>query len=215
MTKSERLLYLIRLMREGKGIRLKTLSETCQVSQRTVYRDLISLSRVNVPVRLDKSGYKISRENSSLATLAEFPNERDLIRLIFRTTELARTDLFADRIASLDRRLARFHGEHDKGDSRSKVRFDGPFQPIHPRELTNLVVPFLGAIHQGMPVKLEQAAPEKSTIGDPKGIILSGNQIMFLYRARGKRETAQMASSDMVSISIVQGKKRRSRTKTG
>ncbi|MFZ1684640.1 MAG: HTH domain-containing protein [Candidatus Zixiibacteriota bacterium] len=215
MTKSERLLYLIRLMREGKGIRLKTLSETCQVSQRTVYRDLISLSRVNVPVRLEKSGYRIARENSSLAILAEFPDERDLVRLILRTTELARIDLFADRIVSLDARLARLHKETDKGISRSKISFSGTFHSIPTPELMNLIVPFCQALKQGLPVRLIQAGPERTTICEPRGIILSDSSIEFLYRHKGRRELSRMTSSDLVSISIVQRKGDNRRTKTG
>ncbi|MEE8577240.1 MAG: HTH domain-containing protein, partial [candidate division Zixibacteria bacterium] len=56
MTKSERLLHLIELLRRNQPMSLSELCAACRVSQRTMYRDIQSLSRLNVPVYF-KDGY--------------------------------------------------------------------------------------------------------------------------------------------------------------
>jgi predicted DNA-binding transcriptional regulator YafY len=67
MTKAERLLYLINLIRSYRGMTSKQLAEKCGVSERTIFRDINSLASARFPIYYD-SGYKFL-EGAFLPTL--------------------------------------------------------------------------------------------------------------------------------------------------
>lgn len=62
MTKSERLFFIAQIVKNRAPITIKQMSRECGVSERTLYRDFISLSELNVPIFNDPGkGYRISR----------------------------------------------------------------------------------------------------------------------------------------------------------
>ncbi len=62
MTKSERLFFLAQLVKNRAPITIKQMSRECGVSERTLYRDVVSLSELNVPIFHDPGkGYRLSR----------------------------------------------------------------------------------------------------------------------------------------------------------
>ena len=62
MAKYDRLLYILNLLRSRRTLNAARLAEECQVTERSIYRDLISLSEANVPIYYD-NGYKLASEN--------------------------------------------------------------------------------------------------------------------------------------------------------
>lgn len=68
MTKASRLIRLITLLRSHRSMSCARLARELGVSERTVYRDIDSLSEVNVPVYYDGSGYHL-QDNSFLPIL--------------------------------------------------------------------------------------------------------------------------------------------------
>ncbi|HEX9911991.1 MAG TPA: YafY family protein [candidate division Zixibacteria bacterium] len=58
MNKFDRLLYILNLLRTKQSLQAVDLARECQVSERTIYRDIISLSSANVPIYFD-DGYKL------------------------------------------------------------------------------------------------------------------------------------------------------------
>ena len=58
MSKSGRLLAILNLIRTHRSITADSLAEKCSVSERTIYRDLATLSDVGAPVYFD-NGYKL------------------------------------------------------------------------------------------------------------------------------------------------------------
>lgn len=86
MTKTERLLYIIDLFRVRKSISLAELTEECRVSKRTVYRDLLSLSDMDIPIYYD-NGYRLAKKISLPAlNFTEF--EQELIGLSLKCSPL-------------------------------------------------------------------------------------------------------------------------------
>jgi predicted DNA-binding transcriptional regulator YafY len=61
MKKSERLLYILSLLRTRKRLRAKDLAVKCEVTERTIYRDICSISGSNIPIFFD-DGYKLIHE---------------------------------------------------------------------------------------------------------------------------------------------------------
>jgi predicted DNA-binding transcriptional regulator YafY len=58
MSKYDRLLYILNLLRSRNKLRASDLAKECEVSERTIYRDIIDLSSANIPIYFD-DGYKL------------------------------------------------------------------------------------------------------------------------------------------------------------
>lgn len=58
MKKTERLLYILSVLRTSHRLRACDLARRCEVTERTIYRDIISISEANIPIYYD-GGYKL------------------------------------------------------------------------------------------------------------------------------------------------------------
>jgi len=58
ISKYDRLLYILNLLRSRNKLRASDLAKECEVSERTIYRDIIDLSSANIPIYFD-DGYKL------------------------------------------------------------------------------------------------------------------------------------------------------------
>jgi predicted DNA-binding transcriptional regulator YafY len=58
MSKYDRLLHVLNLLRARQGLKASDLARECEVSERTVYRDIIALSSANIPIYFD-NGYRL------------------------------------------------------------------------------------------------------------------------------------------------------------
>lgn len=81
MTKAERLLYLINLIRSDRNLTSKELAEKCGVSERTVFRDINSLASARFPIYYDH-GYKFL-EGAFLPTLNLSEDELSALKFAF------------------------------------------------------------------------------------------------------------------------------------
>jgi predicted DNA-binding transcriptional regulator YafY len=89
MAKYDRLLYILNLLRSRRTLNAQRLAEKCQVTERSIYRDLISLSEANVPIYYD-NGYKLASENF-LPPLNFTFDEYTCLKLALDSSPLART----------------------------------------------------------------------------------------------------------------------------
>lgn len=62
MPKYDRLLYILNLLRSRRNLNADALAKECGVTERTIYRDIASLSEANIPIYYDH-GYKYASNN--------------------------------------------------------------------------------------------------------------------------------------------------------
>jgi len=62
MTKYDRLLFIMNLLRSRRNLNAAHLADECEVTERTIYRDIVSLSEANIPIYYDR-GYKYASNN--------------------------------------------------------------------------------------------------------------------------------------------------------
>ena len=62
MPKYDRLLYILNLLRTRRSLNAESLARECGVTERTISRDIISLSEANIPIYYDR-GYKLASDN--------------------------------------------------------------------------------------------------------------------------------------------------------
>lgn len=68
MAKLDRLFLILNLLRSRSALSASDLAGECEVSERTIYRDIHTLSQARVPIRFD-GGYKIVTDEAFLPTL--------------------------------------------------------------------------------------------------------------------------------------------------
>lgn len=103
MTRLERLLHLVNLFRVRDKITLNELIAECRVSKRTIYRDLETLSKMNVPIQYD-NGYHLTGE-VSLPTFNFTDEEKELIGCSLKSSPLMRLHRFRDSIKDIERKI--------------------------------------------------------------------------------------------------------------
>jgi len=62
MAKYDRLLYILNLVRSRRNLNAPMIASECGVTERTIYRDIISISEANIPIYYDR-GYKFASDN--------------------------------------------------------------------------------------------------------------------------------------------------------
>jgi len=61
MSKADRLLLILNLIRARGNLKVRDLAKECEVSERTIYRDVVSISSANIPIYFE-NGYKFLTE---------------------------------------------------------------------------------------------------------------------------------------------------------
>lgn len=88
MSKSDRLLHILNLLRSRRNLNAARLAQECGVTERSIYRDIISLSEANIPVYYDR-GYKLASDNFLPPLNLDF-EEYSALRLALESSPLAR-----------------------------------------------------------------------------------------------------------------------------
>jgi predicted DNA-binding transcriptional regulator YafY len=84
MRKMERLLYILSLLRTNHWLKASDLAKKCEVSERTIYRDVISISEANIPIYFD-GGYRLLH-NGFLPPVNLSESEADFLLSLLRSS---------------------------------------------------------------------------------------------------------------------------------
>jgi predicted DNA-binding transcriptional regulator YafY len=108
MNKYDRLLHILNLLRSRRTLNAARLAEECGVTERSIYRDIISLSEANIPIYYD-NGYKLASDNF-LPPLNFDLEEYTCLRLALESSPLSRTGRYREILkrisAKVDARLS-------------------------------------------------------------------------------------------------------------
>lgn len=93
MSKYDRLLYILNLLRTRRNLNAASLARECGVTERSIYRDIIALSEANVPIYYD-NGYKLATDNFLPPLNFDF-DEYNCLRMALDSSPLAKTGKYA------------------------------------------------------------------------------------------------------------------------
>ena len=99
MNKYDRMLFILNLLRSRKNMNADKLAEECGVTERSIYRDIISLSEMNIPIYYD-NGYKLASDNF-LPPLNFSIEEYQLLKTALDSSPLIKTDKYQQIYKSL------------------------------------------------------------------------------------------------------------------
>ncbi|UCD93733.1 MAG: HTH domain-containing protein [Candidatus Zixiibacteriota bacterium] len=144
MTKAERLLFIVNLFRVRKAISLDELAQECEVSTRTIYRDLISLSDLNIPVYFDR-GYRLSRD-ISLPALNFTVEEEEIVGFCLQNSPLCRSQHFRNILRNIELKILSAVPDKTRGClCRHIVCPESPTTPLS-GEVDSLIGQFMQAL---------------------------------------------------------------------
>ncbi len=103
MTKAERLLFIVNMFRVRRRITLEELARECEVSKRTIYRDLLSLSSLNIPIYYN-DGYHLARD-ISLPPLNFTLDEQELLGFSLKNSSLARSPHLTSKLRNIELKI--------------------------------------------------------------------------------------------------------------
>ncbi len=103
MNKYERLLYILNLIRTRKNLTAGDLATACEVTERTIFRDITALSSAKIPIYYDR-GYKLLTENF-LPTLNFSFREFLAAREALRTTPLRKLPEYNRTLKTLEAKM--------------------------------------------------------------------------------------------------------------
>lgn len=112
MTRMERLLHLVNLFKVKDKISLDELILESGVSKRTMYRDLETLSKMNVPIRYD-NGYHLTGD-VSLPTFNFSEEEKELIGCSLKCSPLSKLPRFRNIIKDIERKILATSGDNQR-----------------------------------------------------------------------------------------------------
>jgi len=100
MNRTDRLLFICRLLKARKRATLKELAFECHVSRRTIYRDLTSLAGLSIPIYYD-NGYRLSGK-ASLPPIGLAEEEQELLGFCLKHSPLKRSPHFRRRLKDIE-----------------------------------------------------------------------------------------------------------------
>lgn len=103
MNKYDRMLHILNLLRTRRNLNAQRLAQECGVTERSIYRDIISLSEMNVPIYYD-NGYKLASDNF-LPPLNFSPDEYHLLNLALESSPLIRAGSYQSVFQSVKAKI--------------------------------------------------------------------------------------------------------------
>ncbi len=120
MTKYDRLLYILNLLRTRRNLNAASLAEECGVTERSIYRDIIALSEANVPIYYD-NGYKLATDNFLPPLNFDF-EEYNCLRMALESSPLGKTGKYAPLVKRVKAKIEANLPQSVKDKRRSTVQ---------------------------------------------------------------------------------------------
>jgi predicted DNA-binding transcriptional regulator AlpA len=113
MAKVERVMQLIGLMRNRQVVSVNEMAQACGVSQRTIYRYLNTLNRLDVPTNYPQASD--AKSNGSPAGLDR--DDLEMVDFCLSHNSLTKYPYFAERLGRIRRVFDRQRGALDEGQN--------------------------------------------------------------------------------------------------
>lgn len=144
MTKSERLIYLINMIRNRGPVLVSEMTAETGVSARTIYRDMNSLAKMNFPIHYS-NGYRFIGE-SSLPMMQLSAEELDLLRYAVRHNPLNRNAYFERRFRDIEQKLVSGRRSKRSVETQDVIIFDRKAEVMPSDASSQLLAKFMEAL---------------------------------------------------------------------
>lgn len=172
MGKAERLMHIILSVRHRQPISTIQLAKECQVTERTLYRDLSSLSKIGVPLYHDgKRGYRMDASYRKEIRLGDLSNvDAELVIFCLYHNPLKDSPHFRQKLMYLKERLLQKFENLPHFSKEAFLNFDAGYEGLN-EEFFELISKFLYALSNRKKVVIvKKDNGSKSSLLTPIGI---------------------------------------------
>lgn len=185
MTKAERLIYLVNMLRNRGTALVGKMADECGVSHRTIYRDMNSLLKLNFPVYYD-NGYRLARDIGFPPTGLDM-EDMELICYSLCNNPLSKHPFFKRRFRVIEQKIqAKSAGRGEAGHG-SLFLFEKRHDLIEKSRESDIIARFLTAIHERRKVVLtliDNDAGEGTCIPLAVKLTQSGTSLLVAVEAK-------------------------------
>ena len=203
MSKSARLLYILNLLRARRNLNAARLAEECGVTERSIYRDIISLSEANIPIYYD-NGYKLASD-SFLPPLNFTVEEYLCLKTALESSPLNKAEPHRETLKAAWAKIEAVLPER----VRREQRFHSPATHIditstqEEKKAERFYSVIENAISEALCLKMEYDSVNSgrsSRVVEPHFIIFRGRAFYFVAYCRLRREFRTFRMDRVVSI---------------
>jgi len=194
VTKSERLMLLINMLKTRRVLSVPQMSASCEVTERTIYRDLCSLSRMNIPVYYDK-GYRLAHE-VAFPCVELGAEDLELLCFCLRFNPLTKHAFFAHRFRMIERKVRERIRSQTGNDRQAVCVMDMPEnRPADHSEDYPHVARFLTAIFESAIISIQLTGSKPSRLWHPVALKIRNDLPFFLVTASPDDPPVEIAAS--------------------
>lgn len=180
MVKAERLYCLMRHISHFGSIDVKGLATRFNVSVRTTYRDLRSLSALGVPVQFEPGRGYIMAIKSRIELAGMDNKDAELLLFCLYNNPLNQSPYFRSRLQELNKFLKKEFDNQNGFEEDSRFHFDNSFKGLS-QEYFELVEKFIIALFdKNKVIIVEKGAFQKSSALIPIGVSFKDDSAMLV-----------------------------------
>lgn len=202
MTKSERLWYLVNMIRDRGVMLVREMTQECGVSQRTIYRDLNSLAKMNIPVYYE-DGYRL-REDARLPLMQLSPTEAQLIRYSLRSNPLTEHPALRERFREIEQKVVTTNGLRKRTRGGDIFLFDQEGDTALSAVEPVIIGEFVRAICDDVQVELDfKAEGRQPEVVMPVAVRLQGRLPSLVGMRAGHAASEEFSVSEIATIRVL------------
>lgn len=204
MTKAERLLFIVNLFRVRQKITLSELTRECEVSERTIYRDLTSLSTINIPIYFD-NGYQLVRE-ISLPPLNFTEDEQELLGYCLQNSILHKSKYLKNKIKNIELKILSTLPEEGKSRLTSHLYNNNSGDGYFSKGEDDIIKCFIRALFERRAIEIKyKIGGKKIERVMPRAINIKGDDWRFAFDAPDQSRSFEVSLKSVESIKILDG----------
>lgn len=155
VTKSERLMYVLGLLKNQSAVHIADMARECGVSERTVYRDISSLLRLGFVIQY-RDGYKLTPD-ADLPQNSLDGSDIALLSYCMRLNHLARHPYFKRRFSVIEQKLGGFLSTIRREDERA-FEFEASEHELSEPTDPDILAEFFRALHNRRKIRIKSKA---------------------------------------------------------
>ena len=209
MAKYDRLLFILNLLRTRRNLTAAQLASECDVTERSIYRDIIALSEANIPIYYH-NGYKLASDLFLPALNFDF-DEYTCLKLALESSPLRKTGKYSGVLKRIAAKIEA--GLSQAVKERRKSAVDATHIDIETSIEEKRAAQFYGVIEQAVSERrclaLEYDAVESgetSRVVEPHFIIFRGRAFYFVAYCRMRKDLRTFRLERVQNITILDEK---------
>jgi hypothetical protein len=190
MTKAERLIYLVNMIKNRGSVFVRDMAMECGVSDRTIYRDLNSLSRMNIPIYY-QNGYRLVRD-TSVPFMDLSHDDMELIRYSLRSNPLFTNSFFKTKFRMIEQKILEKEKVGLTAVNKDLFIFDKRVEATEKSRGSEILSRYLMAIFENRKIKIKTSGDEGFSTYIPVAIRIEQSKPELVLTDDNRRSTVEM-----------------------